>query len=70
MMVYIPPRILTLHLNRFMQTTKGIRKIGQHVTFPSEFNLGPYCNLSDGYMGSTRYRLYAVVGTYTCVLGC
>jgi ubiquitin C-terminal hydrolase len=64
MYVRAPPAVLTLHLKRFVQTTKGIRKLSQHIAFPGEVDLAPYCDLPADCALPTRYRLCGVIGPF------
>ena len=38
----VPP-VLTLHLKRFLQEGRRLRKNGRHIAFPALLNMAPYC---------------------------
>jgi len=62
-----PPRVLTVHLNRFMQTGYALRKNSEAVTFDLQLDLSPAC-APDVPCAAAQYELYAVVehsGTMT-----
>ena len=47
MQLWTPPRILTLHLKRFEQVGRGLRKVNKHIEFPLELDLSPFCLKND-----------------------
>jgi len=62
-----PPRVLTVHLNRFMQTGYALRKNSEAVAFDLRLDLSPAC-APDVPRAAAQYELYAVVehsGTMT-----
>eukprot|EP01105_Mastigella_eilhardi_P005021 TRINITY_DN16770_c1_g1_i3.p2 TRINITY_DN16770_c1_g1~~TRINITY_DN16770_c1_g1_i3.p2 ORF type:complete len:396 (+),score=91.87 TRINITY_DN16770_c1_g1_i3:1443-2630(+) len=74
---YELPKVLVVHLKRFMQTNAGhLRKVGTRVEFPVGLDMKPYC--ASSVTGSTLYELYGVVehsgsmdgGHYTAHVRC
>ncbi|KAL3075705.1 hypothetical protein niasHS_012535 [Heterodera schachtii] len=65
--VLSPPPVLTLHLNRFEQLGRNLRKYNGHVQFPLVLNLAPFCasNMNRLRPGQNRhlllYRLCGIV---------
>ena len=43
LMIKTLPPVLTLHLKRFLQEGRRLRKNGRHVTFPPILDLAPFC---------------------------
>eukprot|EP00743_Colponemidia_sp_Colp-15_P008477 GILK01009217.1.p1 GENE.GILK01009217.1~~GILK01009217.1.p1 ORF type:complete len:896 (-),score=132.96 GILK01009217.1:88-2703(-) len=66
-LIYRPPKVLTLHLKRFVQTMGGVKKFDRHIDFPLELDLEPYCLRSvplESRVSSSqcmKYVLYGVV---------
>jgi len=47
MQLWTPPQVLTLHLKRFEQVGRGLRKVNKHIEFPLELDLSPFCLKND-----------------------
>ena len=47
MLLWKPPSILTLHLKRFEQVGRGLRKVNKFIEFPMNLDLSPFCYKSD-----------------------
>lgn len=54
------PKILTLHLKRFMQLDDGLQKINTHVSFPEILDLSPFATAENKNL-PLKYTLYGVV---------
>jgi ubiquitin carboxyl-terminal hydrolase 16/45 len=68
LLLYSPPAVLTVHLKRFEQTFRGLRKVNRHVSFPLVLDLAPFCastavSTPTVAIDATKilYSLYAVV---------
>jgi ubiquitin carboxyl-terminal hydrolase 16/45 len=55
-----PPKVLTLHLKRFMQLGDHLKKIDIHVSFPRTLDLSPFATSEAQKLG-LKYNLYGVV---------
>jgi hypothetical protein len=55
-----PPKILTIHLKRFMQLEDHLQKIDIHVSFPTMLDLTPFAT-SEAQNLRLKYNLYGVV---------
>ncbi|XP_023338863.1 ubiquitin carboxyl-terminal hydrolase 16 [Eurytemora carolleeae] len=60
--------ILTIHINRFVQTLRGFVKQTKHVEFPEMLDLAPFCSSTAislpnmlPHQKKVLYRLYGVV---------
>ncbi|KAF4532532.1 hypothetical protein B566_EDAN010824 [Ephemera danica] len=67
--IIVAPRILVLHLKRFViDDRSNIKKIDVHVSFPSILNIADFCDANCRGSGNVLYGLYGVVhhsGTLT-----
>jgi Ubiquitin carboxyl-terminal hydrolase/Bone sialoprotein II (BSP-II) len=52
------PRVLTLHLKRFMETPSGYEKVDKRVSFGFDLDLTPFM---DDQSSPCHYRLYGIV---------
>ena len=55
MMIRKLPPVLTLHLKRFLQDGRRLRKNGRHISFPTVLNLSPFCT-TDCQVSSSQPR--------------
>jgi hypothetical protein len=59
------PPVLTLHMKRFLQDGRRLRKNGRHIDFPEILDVAPFCipdcEAPRDDHGRTLYCLYAVV---------
>ena len=60
---HLPP-VLTLHLKRFLQEGRRLRKNGCHIEFPDLLDMAPYCvdhcQVYDNWSQSDVTHLYAL----------
>lgn len=47
MLLWKPPKVLTLHLKRFEQSERGLKKVNKHIEFPLRLDLSPFCHKND-----------------------
>ena len=43
LLVERPPTVLNLHLKRFLQHGRHLRKNTKHISFPTQLDLSPFC---------------------------
>ncbi|XP_065057569.1 ubiquitin carboxyl-terminal hydrolase 16-like isoform X2 [Rhopilema esculentum] len=62
MLVWQPPSVLTLHLKRFEQVGRGLRKVNKHIEFPLQLDLSSFCHVNKSVSKEDlQYNLFGII---------
>ena len=64
MLVWQPPSVLTLHLKRFEQVGRGLRKVNKHIEFPLQLDLSSFCHVNKSVCAAFRYPVITKIDVY------
>ena len=58
MLLWDPPPVLTLHLKRFEQIGRGLRKVNKFIEFPLKLDMSPFCHANKSVSGFISSEIY------------